>query len=125
MKNPTGRVLEKVFNNNPDLRLDFYSLQLYSKLILIPAFFRDKKQLPCSAHLLAFLISALINKKLPRVKLLISLYVCMYVFNLLSIILKTYKFLKDNNKNNYVCDVKYITTYTIYLTTRFQMVDIA
>ena len=29
-------------------------------------------------------------------------------------------FLKDNNKNNYVCDVKYITTYN-YFTTRFQM----
>ena len=123
MKNANGRVLEEVVNNNPVLRLELYSLQLYWKLILTSAFFRDKKQLPCSAHLLAFLISALNNKKFPRVKL--RMYVYMYVFNLLSIILKIYKFLKDNDKNNYVCDVKYITTYTIYLTTRFQMVDIA
>ena len=108
MKNPTGRILEEVVNNNPDLRLELYGLQLYSKLILTPAFFREIKQLPCSAHLLAFLISALNNKKLS-----------------ISIILKIYKFLKDNDKNNYVCDVKYITTYAIYLTTRFQMVYIA
>ena len=32
--------------------------------------------------------------------------------DLLSIILKIYNFLKDSDKNNYVCDVKYITTYT-------------
>ena len=105
MKNPTGRVLEEVDNN---IRLELCSLQLYSKLILTPAFFRDIKQLPCSAHLLAFLISAVNSKKLS-----------------ISIILKIYKFLKDNDKNNYVCDVKYITTYTIYFTTRFQMVGIA
>ena len=79
VKNATGRVLEEVVNNNPDLRLEFYSLQLYWKLISIPAFFRDKNQLPSSAHLLAFLISALNTKKLPRVKLLISMYVCMHV----------------------------------------------
>ena len=53
------------------------------------------------------------------------MYVCMYVFNLLSVILKIYKFLKDNDKNKYVCNVKYITTFTIYVTTRFQVVEIA
>ena len=79
MKNATGRVLEEVVNKNPDLRLELYSLQLYWKLILTPAFFRDKKQLPCSAHLLAFLISVLNNMKLPRVKLVISMYVYMHV----------------------------------------------
>ena len=98
MKNATGGVLEEVVNKNPDLRLELYSLQLYWKLILTSAFFRDKKQLPCSAHLLAFLIKALNNKKLPRVKLLISMYgymhVRMHVCDLLSIILKIYKFLK-------------------------------
>ena len=129
MKNATGGVPEEVVNKNPDLRLELYCLQLYWKLILTPVFFRDKKQLPCSGHLLVFLISVLNNKKLPRVKLLISMYVCvhvrMHVFNLQSIIVKIYKFLKDNDKNSYVCDVKYITTYTIYFTTRFQMVDIA
>ena len=30
-----------------------------------------------------------------------------------------------NGKNNYACDVKYITTYTKYYTTRFQVVGIA
>ena len=79
MKIATGGVLDEVVNKNPDLRLELYSLQLYRKLILTPAFFRDKKQLPCSARLLAFLISALNNKKFPRVKLLISMYVCMHV----------------------------------------------
>ena len=79
MKNATGGVLEEVVNKNPDLRLELYSLQLYWKLILTPAFFRDKKQLPCSAHLLAFLISVLNNKKLPKVRLLISMCVCMHV----------------------------------------------
>ena len=79
MKNATGRALEEVVKNNPDLRLELYSLQLYWKLILTPAFFRDKKQLPCSAHLLAFLISVLNNMKLPRVKLVISMYVYMHV----------------------------------------------
>ena len=79
MKNATGGVLEEIVNKNPDLKLELYSLQLHWKLILTSAFFRDKKQLPCSAHLLAFLISALNNKKFPRVKLLISMYVCMHV----------------------------------------------
>ena len=79
MKNATGGVLEEVVNKNPDLRLELYNLQLYWKLILTPAFFRDKKQLPCSAHLLAFLIGVLNNKKSPSVKLLISLYVCTHV----------------------------------------------
>ena len=92
MKIATGGVLDEVVNKNPDLRLELYSLQLYRKLILTPAFFRDKKQFPCSARLLAFLISALNNKKFPRVKL--RMYVYMYVFNLPSIILKIYKFLK-------------------------------
>ena len=68
MKNATGGVFEEVVNKNPDLWLELYSLQLYWKLILTPAFFRDKKQLPSSAHLLAFLISVLNNKKFPRVK---------------------------------------------------------
>ena len=37
-----------------------------------------------------------------------------------------HKFLKNpNNKNNSVYDVKYITTYTTYYTTRSQMVGIA
>ena len=79
MKNATGGVLEEIVNKNPDLSLELYSLQLYWKLILTSAFFRDKKQLPCSAHLLAFLISALNNKNLPRVLLLISMCVCMHV----------------------------------------------
>ena len=79
MKNATGGVLEDVVNKNPDLMLELYNLQLYWKLILTPAFFRDKKQLPCSAHLLAFLISVLNNKKSPSVKLLISMYVCTHV----------------------------------------------
>ena len=79
MKNATGGVLEEVVNKNPDLRLELYSLQLYWKLILTPAFFRDKNQLPCPALLLAFLISALNNKKFPRVKLLISMYAYMHV----------------------------------------------
>ena len=76
IKNATSGVLEKVVNKNPDLR---FELHLYWKLTLTPAFFRDKKQLPCSAHLLAFLISVLNNKKSPSVKLLISLYVCTHV----------------------------------------------
>ena len=79
MKNATGGVLEEVVNKNPDLMLELYNLQLYWKLILTPAFFRDKKQLPCPAHLLAFLISALNNKKSPRAKLLISMCVCMHL----------------------------------------------
>ena len=79
MQNATGGILEEVVNKNPDLRLELYSLQLYWKLILTSAFFRDKKQLPCSAHLLAFLISVLNNMKLPRVKLVISMYVYMHV----------------------------------------------
>ena len=54
VKNATGGVTEEVVNKNPDLRLELYSLQLYWKLILTPAFFRDKNQLPCSAHLLLF-----------------------------------------------------------------------
>ena len=78
VKNATGGVLENIANKNPDLRLELYSLKLYWKLTLTPAFFRDKKQLPCSAHLQAFLISALNNRKLPRVKLLISMHVCMH-----------------------------------------------
>ena len=61
VENATGGVLEKIVNKNPDLSLELYSLQLYWKLALTPAFFRDKKQLPCSAHLQAFLFSALIT----------------------------------------------------------------
>ena len=79
VKNAIGGVTEEVVNKNPDLRLELYSLQLYWKFFLTPAFFRNKNQLPCSAHLLAFLISALNNKKLPRVKLLISMFVYMHV----------------------------------------------
>ena len=49
----------------------------------------------------------------------VCIYVCIYVFYLSSIILKILKFLKRRNeKNNYVCVVKYITTYTNYYTTR-------
>ena len=39
------------------------------------------------------------------------MYVCMYVCMYVS-------FLKDNDKNNYFCDVKYVTTYTNYFTTK-------
>ena len=91
VKNATGGVLKKIVKKNPDLRLGLYSLRLYWKLALTQAFFRDKKQLPCSSHLQAFLISALHNRKFPRLKLLISMYVRTYLFHLLSIILKIYK----------------------------------
>ena len=70
LKNTAGGVLEKIVNKSLDLRFELYSLQSYWKLALTPAFFRDKKQLPCSAHLQAFLISVLNNAKFPRVKLL-------------------------------------------------------
>ena len=86
VKNATGGVLKKIVK-----RLELYSLRLYWKLALTQAFFRDKKQLPCSSHLQAFLISALHNRKFPRLKLLISMYVRTYLFHLLSIILKIYK----------------------------------
>lgn len=45
----------------------------------------------------------------------------MDVFYLLSIIIKIHKFVKSNSdKNNYVYDVKFITTYTSYYNTRFR-----
>ena len=44
--NATGGVLEKIINENPDpVKLELYSLQLYWKLTLTPAFFQDKMQL--------------------------------------------------------------------------------
>ena len=42
-KSATGGVLGEIFNKNPDLKLEFCSLQLYRKLTL--TYFRDKKQL--------------------------------------------------------------------------------
>ena len=57
-----------------------------------------------------------------------SCILCSHIFYLPSIRKRMYihKFLKNpNNKKNYVYDVKYITTYTTYYTTRSQMVGIA
>ena len=46
LENATGGVLEKIINKNPDpTKLELYSLQLYWKLTLTPAFFQDKMQL--------------------------------------------------------------------------------
>ena len=46
LENATGGVLEKIINKNPEpAKLELYSLQLYWKLTLTPAFFQDKKQL--------------------------------------------------------------------------------
>ena len=79
VKNATNGALEKIVNKNPHLRLELYSLQLYWKLTLTQAFFRDKKQLPCSAHSLVFLISPLNNKKFPKVNKYARMHVFMYV----------------------------------------------
>ena len=46
LENATGGVLEKIINKNLDAaKLELYSLQLYWKLTLTPAFFQDKMQL--------------------------------------------------------------------------------
>ena len=46
LENVTGGVLEKIINKNADpVKLELYSLQLYWKLTLTPAFFQDKMQL--------------------------------------------------------------------------------
>ena len=46
LENATGGVLQKIINKNVDpVKLELYSLQLYWKLTLTPAFFQDKMQL--------------------------------------------------------------------------------